>query len=308
MSSFRFTVFTATYNRAGTMPRVYESLKAQSFRDFEWLIVDDGSTDATGDLVRQWQSEASFPIRYIWQENAGKQAAFNHGVGEAQGELFLVLDSDDAGVPNALERFDAHWRDIEASPDAQAFSAVTALAQNPDGTVIGTGYPRDVFDSNTVETRFRYKVTGDKWGFHRTSVLREFPFPKAPDGSFVPEAIVWNAISRKYRTRYINEALLIVWTDHGDRLTTTSRKKYDNKLGHVMWHREVLNHHLRYFRYSPLHVLGSAVHYVRFSLHSNISPKRQVADLRGMGARLLWLAALPVGAAVYFMDRRRVRS
>ena len=104
-----FTVFTPTFNRSLTLRRVYESLRLQTFRDFEWLIVDDGSTDCTKELVEKWRTESSFPIRYIYQENRGKPAAFNQGVQKAQGELFLTLDSDDACVPQALERLKYHW-------------------------------------------------------------------------------------------------------------------------------------------------------------------------------------------------------
>src|SRR5258707_3990522 len=82
-----FTVFTPTFNRSLTLRRVYESLRLQTFRDFEWLIVDDGSTDGTGELVEKWQTESGFPIRYIYQENQGKPVAFNRGVPQDQGDL-----------------------------------------------------------------------------------------------------------------------------------------------------------------------------------------------------------------------------
>jgi glycosyltransferase involved in cell wall biosynthesis len=234
MTSYRFTVLTPTYNRASTLPRVYAGLKAQTFRDFEWLIVDDGSSDGTGDLVRGWQAEAPFEIRYFCQENAGKHVAMNMGVREASGELFVSLDSDDAALPHALERFDKHWRDIEASPEAGRFSAVTGLAQHPDGTLIGTRFPQDVFDSDSVESRLRYKVKGDKWGFQATEIMREHPFPKAPDGSFVPEGIIWYEIARNYKTRYVNEPLLNVWTEGTDRLTNTPRRSFGKTLGAAM--------------------------------------------------------------------------
>ena len=96
---YTFTVFTPTCNRCATLPRVYASLAAQTFRDFEWLIVDDGSTDCTAALVDKWTAQADFPIRYLRQENRGKHIASNRAVREARGELFLVLDSDDACVP-----------------------------------------------------------------------------------------------------------------------------------------------------------------------------------------------------------------
>jgi glycosyltransferase involved in cell wall biosynthesis len=111
LSQITFTVFTATYNRAHTLHRVYESLKEQTYRQFEWLIVDDGSTDTTRTLVETWQQEANFLISYYYQENQGKHVAINRGVQEARGEYFLIIDSDDTCVPQTLERF-AHLRII----------------------------------------------------------------------------------------------------------------------------------------------------------------------------------------------------
>ena len=107
-NDYIFTVFTPTYNRAHTLSRVYKSLADQTFKNFEWLIVDDGSTDGTKVLIEKWTEEASFPIRYFYQENQGKHIAHNLGVKKARGELFLSLDSDDTCVPEALERFNYH--------------------------------------------------------------------------------------------------------------------------------------------------------------------------------------------------------
>lgn len=100
---YTFTVFTPTYNRSHLLGRLYESLKRQTFRDSEWVIVDDGSTDQTQELVKHWQMEASFPIRYFWQPNSGKHVAYNRGLQEARGFLFADIDSDDFFAPEALD-------------------------------------------------------------------------------------------------------------------------------------------------------------------------------------------------------------
>src|SRR5947209_20534442 len=104
-----FTVFTPTYNRRHCLNRVYESLLAQTFRDFEWLIIDDGSNDDTASLVQQWQNEAAIRIRYELQPNQGKHVAFNRAVQLAAGECLVPLDSDDRCVPIALERLNQRW-------------------------------------------------------------------------------------------------------------------------------------------------------------------------------------------------------
>ncbi len=207
---YTFTVFTPTFNRAHTLHRVYESLTRQTFRDFEWLVVDDGSTDQTESLVLDWQREASFPIRYVWQENAGKPSATNRGARLAEGELFLNLDSDDACLPHALERFKHHWESIPKSQRSD-FLGVTGLVQRPDGKLCGTPFPSSPFDSTSLEKIGKHGVRGEKWRFVRTTVMREFPFPVLRGERFLPESVVWHRMARVYRTRYINEVLRIFY-------------------------------------------------------------------------------------------------
>ncbi|MBB5204471.1 glycosyltransferase involved in cell wall biosynthesis [Inhella inkyongensis] len=201
-----FTVFTATFNRAHTLHRVHDSLCKQTLKDFEWLIVDDGSTDGTEDLVRSWIEHQSFPIRYIRQVNQGKHFAYNRGVEEANGELFLALDSDDTCSPYALARFHHHWLSIPAA-QRPSFSGVTCLCQDQQGRALGGPLPEAFIDGPPFEVISRLRREGEMWGFHRTDVLRQFRFPEIPSERFVPEGLVWNRIGRRYQIRFVNESL-----------------------------------------------------------------------------------------------------
>lgn len=288
-----FTVFTPTHNRAHTLSRVFDSLQAQTLRDFEWLIVDDGSTDGTRALVESWT--ADFPIRYIFQEHGGKHRAFNRGVAAAHGELFLNLDSDDACVPRALEVFANAWAPIARD---EGFSAVTALCVDEAGAVVGSRFPTDVCDSDSLEIRYRHKVTGEKWGFHRTRVLREFPFPDF-DGVFVPEGVVWAKIARRYKTRFINEPLRIYYQDRGQEKLTRPAKMSRVARARALWHEERLNHDLDYFTAAPVEFLRNAVQLTRLSLHARKAPR-----VHGPGV-LLALLGLPFGAALFGVDKIR---
>jgi len=301
MDEYTFTVFTPTYNRAHTLHRVYDSLRAQTFRDFEWLICDDGSADDTWPLVQRWMREAAFPIRYVWQEHQGKHVAFNHGVREARGELFLGLDSDDACSPDALERFTYHWAAIPAA-EKERFSAVTALCQDQHGRLVGDRFPRDPTDSDSLEIRYRFRVKGEKWGFQRTAVLRQFPFPVREGDTHVPPSFVWRAIARRYRTRYVNEVLRIYHVaERGDQLSALgSRLTHAREL--TAWYRYVLTHELDWFTVAPVRFVAAATNYVRFSLHGRARLAAMPERLHGW-ARLLTLLALPLGVAVYVRDR-----
>lgn len=303
-STFAFTVFTATFNRAHTLRRVYDSLCSQTYRDFEWLVVDDGSTDGTRALIEAWSRQAPFAIHYVHQENRGKHVAHNRGVELARGQLFLSLDSDDSCVPQALERFKWHWDRIPAASRA-SFTGVTALCADQLGRVHGSRFPVDVFDSDSLEARYRFKVTGEKWGFHRIEVVRRYPFPEIPGARHVPENLVWFQIARSYRTRYVNEVLRTYWTSEveGARLTSTGLSREQTAALAVLY-RSLLNDHLRWFRYAPVRFLHSGLNYSRFSFASGAGILRQRRQL-GAAARVLWLATLPLGAAASVRDRYR---
>jgi glycosyltransferase involved in cell wall biosynthesis len=202
----RVTVLTPTFNRADTIPRVFESLKAQTFRDFEWLVVDDGSTDETRVVVEHFVAAADFPVRYVYQDNGGKHIALNTGIANAEGELCAVIDSDDWYLPEALETLVNAW---DSLPDPEAFAEVQALCLYPDGNIVGDPYPQDVFDSDPVAMRHVHRLVGDRVGAIRTDVLRQFPFPEEFGRVVVTEAIVWNRIARRFKTRGLNIALKV---------------------------------------------------------------------------------------------------
>jgi glycosyltransferase involved in cell wall biosynthesis len=300
-SSCFFTVVTATYNRATTLDRVYGSLCAQTMREFEWLVVDDGSADDTGRRVEQWAREAQFSVRYLWQENQGKHVAFNRAVREAHGELIVVLDSDDACVPQALARFRDHWETIPPA-DRPSFAGVAALCIDQHGHRIGDPFPQDVLDSNALELRYRYKVRGEKWGCNRTDVLRRFPFPERPRRTYVPESIVWNRIAREYRTRYVNEELRVYWLE-GPSLVH-GQVPARNAPGGRIEHKAVLDSELEWFRFAPLQFVRSALHYARYSFHIGIGLRAQWNGLSRVPARILWLLALLPAFVIYRLDPR----
>ncbi len=300
---YTFTVFTATFNRPNTLPKVYESLKAQTFCDFEWLIVDDGSRGSPKELVERWQAEGAFPIRYIYQENQGKYMAFNRGVREAKGELFLNIDDDDACVPQALERLKYHWDSI---PDSQRerFSGVTVLCRDHNGRLVGDLFPRDILDFNSLELVFKYKVRGEKWGFQRTDVLKEFPFPTLPDVKYIPEGVVWFALARRFKTQFVNEILYIYHLEEtGDHLGALTRSTIPRR---AFFYRQLLDDFIDLLPQYPLGLFRSAINFSRYSFDRGMSPGVQFGELRSWRAQLLLAASMPVGYLMAIRDKRNV--
>lgn len=309
MSNFRyrFTVLTPSYNRRHTLERVYQSLQAQSLRDFEWLIIDDGSTDDTRARVQAWQREAPFPVHYHWQENQHKKAAFNRGVRCAQGEWVVVLDSDDSLVPDALRDMAAIIDDIGVA-ERERYVGVIGLCARPDGSIVGDRFPQDVLDASALDLTYRYRVRGEKSGCLSTTVLRRFPFPESVPG-FVPESLVWRAMARAgYRNRFVNQVFRIYY-DSSDSLSHQGRTSARHALGLWLLARDTVQECLPWFRHDPLAFLLAAARYTRFWLHSCREHPEMIRQhrLRGVWPRLLVaFMALP-GGLLYLRDRWRAR-
>ena len=200
------TVFTPIYNRADFLNDIYKSLKEQSVKDFEWLIVDDGSSDNCENVLSDIVSKHndSFRIRFYKKPNGGKHTAINIGVREAEGELFLILDSDDSLPPNSISTIIHEYKDISKD---NSICGVSGLMAHHDGTLIGSGYPVNGLIASSLDLRYKYNVTGDLIEVFKTKVLREYPFPEIQGERFCPEALVWNRIARKYKLKCFNEVV-----------------------------------------------------------------------------------------------------
>jgi glycosyltransferase involved in cell wall biosynthesis len=195
------TVITPTYNRAHLLDGLFESLQAQTYANFDWIVVDDGSTDETRELVHGW--DAPFALTYIHQENAGMKVAWNRGVELARGDHVAVIGSDDRYLPQGLERLVDGWQGLD-----DHFASVNGRALRPDGTLVGTPF-HGTIDVDSFSLFYRHRIVGDTAGLARTDVVRRFPFPYA-ESRAAPEALAFNRIARHYKTRFLSEPVVIV--------------------------------------------------------------------------------------------------
>ncbi len=203
------TVFTPAYNRRAYLRRLYESLHTQTMVAFEWLIVDDGSTDGTSEEIDSFIAEGKFPIRYYYQENAGKHIAINKGVLLAAGELFFIVDSDDMLRAGALSTIIAQWESVLKLPNSASFAGVCGLRVYGDGSVIGGSVDYDVLDVSAIDYRFKLRYQGDRAEVIRTDIMKQFPYPSFSGERFCADAVVWNRIAMTYRLRFFNEGVYI---------------------------------------------------------------------------------------------------
>lgn len=205
----KITVFTPTYNRAHTLPHLYESLQKQTFQDFEWLIVDDGSIDNTENLVADWCcQENNFLIRYYKQTNGGKHRAINRGVALSKTELFFIVDSDDRLTEDALETILQQVDSIPSDMISQ-FAGVCGCRGYSESVLIGTTFDGQVIDCTSLN-RSRHGITGDKAEVFFTHILKKYPFPEYEGEKFVTECVVWDTIAEAgYVLRYFNQIIYL---------------------------------------------------------------------------------------------------
>ncbi len=221
------TVFTPTYNRGYIIKELFDSLKNQTFKDFEWIVTDDGSTDNTQEVFSEIQSQESFfPIKYFRTENGGKHRAINYGLKHASGRLFFIVDSDDTLPENALETVIRYEKSIPES-QKHSFAGVSGLRGTDINKYIGSTFDGDFIDITYLETSF-HGIYGDKAEVYYTNVIKKYPFPEFEGEKFITESVVWNEIGAAgLKIRYFNE--IIYYCDYlDDGLTAQGLKKFEN--------------------------------------------------------------------------------
>lgn len=206
MKEKTLTVFTPTYNRAYTLGRLYESLVRQTSQDFQWIVVDDGSTDDTEELVAGWIEQGLLPIYYYKQENGGKPRAHNRGVEECDTELFMCMDSDDYLTDNCVEVILRRW---QKERDKKEISGIIALKGKDLKEPLGTWFPKGVYYSTYKELYNHYKFKGDSELIFRTEILKKYPYWVAEGEKFIGEGYVWQKIDCQYTLAVLHEIVAI---------------------------------------------------------------------------------------------------
>ena len=290
------SILTPTYNRGKLLLPLYDSLKNLTFEDFEWLIVDDGSEDDTEQYALSWISyniqKAEFPIRYIKKSNGGKHTAINRGVREANGELILILDSDDTLPEDSLATIAQYYKQCKGYKDC---AGVCGLMAHHDGQLIGTGFPKDPMYESALQFRYAEKgnVTGDLLEVYKTSVMREFPFPEIENEKFCPESLVWNRIANKYKLFCFNK--VVYYRDYleGGLTSKIVRIRMNSPIASTMTYAEMLDYNI-----SLKWKIRSAINYWRFKYC--ITNK----SLKAPAVKWYWKVFQIIGLIMHLKDNR----
>lgn len=234
-----FTIFTPTYNREKLLTKLYESLLKQTFQNFEWLIIDDGSTDKTEDIVKKFISEEKINIKYIKKINEGKQKTYNMAIDLAQGEYFICIDSDDYYVDNGLEIIKYY---IEKNQENTQIGAYSYLSIYPNEKLIGTAFPKDEMISNSFDIYYNNNVKGDKGIVFKTKILKKFRFPCIEGEKFITEALLYNRISKEYDWVFFNEKIEVKEYQNTGLSKNLNKIILENTKGYDLYYKELQEH------------------------------------------------------------------
>ncbi len=242
MYKYRFSIFTATYNRGNLLRRRYEELLALDYKDFEWIIVSDGSTDTTAEEVNSFIQENRIPIKFINKENGGKHTAWKVATPLFEGRYVLTVDDDDIIPSNTLSLFDKYWSDLERSPQYENFWEIRSRCSREDGTLVGKKLPLPYFDSDYNEISYVYKNYCEMDGCRKVEILRNEA--AVPDKflfqdqvSNFPENIRWSRAARVYKTRFVPDITRIYLTTENSLCASNNgsgrnmRKTYNTIVG-----------------------------------------------------------------------------
>lgn len=279
------TVFTLTYNRAYCLSKCYESLLRQTNKDFEWLVVDDGSTDNTKELVESWRQEKKIDIRYIYKTNGGMHTGYNTAYDNIFTELAVSIDSDDYMTDDAVEKILAFWEKNKAPQ----YAGIVGLDIFPNGDVIGTELP-DQKSCKIYDLYNRLGVKGDKKQIYRPELIRPFKSPEYDGEKLFPTCYKYFMVDLNYEMLILNEPLCVV-EYMPDGFTKNIVKSYKNNLNNYIFYRKFI---MSYPNATIRHQYRFAIHYVAECL---LAKKKHI--IKESPKKEMTLFAFPLGIILY---------
>ena len=301
----RITVLTPTYNRKDLLGRVYQNLIDQTYKDFVWLIIDDGSIDGTDTVVAKWQSENTIDIKYIHKTNEGKHKALRQGFLMADTPYLVDFDDDDQYTPDCLETYMREWDKIE-SEGRMDIGSIRALVANEDGSICGNVADSIVgsssYDSDYIEENFNKNKRFENITSFKLSAVRDadiFRFPEewmSRKLKFVSECIFWSRLACKYKTRYVMKPLRIYNNNSIGITRTSGGNGYAPKWTSTCYSNIVfMNEMDDYYKTHLVNAIKSLVLTSTYSIGARLPYIKVMSEINSLIFRLVAYLLYPVG-------------
>lgn len=281
----KLTVITTTYNRGYCLHQVYESLINQSCQDFIWLIIDDGSTDETKNIVDKWKEENLIEIEYYYKSNGGMHTARNLAYEKVKTELNVIIDSDDWMTADAVEKIVMFWKKY----GKECYSGIISNNISKKGKMIGSALP-DIHSCTLTELYDKFKVTGDKKLIYRSDLTRLYPYPEFPGEKFYPPSYKFRLLDLEYTMLLMPEFICVVdYTE--DSMTYDKFAQYRScSKGFAHYRNEMI----RISKY-PRFIIKEMIHYIAESKLAG-NPRM----IRTSSRPFVALVCYPFGLMLYY--------
>ena len=287
------TVFTPAYNRAYTIHKCYESLRRQTLKDFVWLVVDDGSTDNTAELIKQWQTvpDNGFEIKYVYKENGGMHTAHNVAYANIRTELNTCIDSDDMLADGAVEKILNKWAEVKD----EGYAGIVGLDADFEGKIIGKDFPADMMET-TLSGYYAAGGAGDKKLVYRTDIINAYPeYPVFEGEKYVSLAYKYLLIDQDYKLCILNDVLCNVEYQADGSSNNMFRQYLKNPKGFAFWRVVKMQ-----YPESTKRLIMDCIHYCS---SSQIAGDRDY--IRKSPRKLLTVLCTPAGWALTAWIRRK---
>lgn len=288
---YKITIFTPTFNRVHLLPRLYNSLLNQHTKEFEWVVVDDGSTDLTYEYILNCIKDDKIDIQYYKQKNSGKHIAINKGVKMAQGELFFIVDSDDFLTKDAISKIIIKYDSIK---DNLSFIGVSGRRGIDEKKPIGTNQKYKDIIASPIDFRYKYKIKGDMAEVFKTDILKKNPFPNILNEKFCPESLIWNRVSKNNNILWFSDIIYICEYIEGGLTDNIFEIRKKAPLTTTMYYKELESYNI------PLiQKIKANINYWRFSFYLNSSFKDNIIEVNF----LFSLLGIPLGFFFHLKDK-----
>lgn len=292
-NSIKISVFTPTYNRIGLLTRLYKSLRGQTNKNFEWIVVDDGSSDATEQRVNEWVVENKVTIKYYKQPNGGKHRAINKGISLAEGHLFFILDSDDFLLPQSLEVI---LEKYNYAKEKFMVSGVAGRRQYDDGNIVGSENFTELV-TNSIDIRYKYNVTGDLVEVYELEKLKEFPFPEIENEKFCPEALIWNRLALHNNLLFFNEGIYVTEYLEGGLTANITKVRMQSPRASMLHYAELEQYNIPWIQ-----KVKANINFWRFSFNASDAIKTNSTKV----SFIISILGFPVGLAMFLKDSKKI--